>query len=61
MPMILRVLIVSCLCAAACRSTQSLEKGDLQPVNVEREKLDQAYQPRRFALVIGVPRTQDGQ
>ncbi len=36
-----------------------LEKGGLVKVNLEQKKLDEAYEPRRFALLIGIEQTDD--
>src|SRR5215212_1761087 len=36
------------------------EKGRLVPAPLPQEKLDQAYAPRKIALVVGVARFDDG-
>jgi len=46
------------LLAAGC-ATPSLEKGGLVKLKLEQSSLDEAYRPRRFALLIGIERTAD--
>ncbi|MBK7862351.1 MAG: caspase family protein [Archangiaceae bacterium] len=49
---------VPMLLLLACASP-ALEKGGLVKLKVEQAKLDDAYRPRRFALLIGIERTED--
>ncbi len=46
------------LLAAGC-ATGSLEKGGLVKLKLEQGALDEAYRPRRFALLVGIERTAD--
>src|SRR5689334_20198696 len=46
------------LLALGC-ATGPLEKGGLVKLKLEQGALDEAYRPRRFALLIGIERTAD--
>ena len=47
------------VCAGCATSAQVGEKGGLVPVGVPRERLAQALQPRRLALLVGVQQFAD--
>ncbi|MBL8952454.1 MAG: caspase family protein [Myxococcaceae bacterium] len=49
---------VFALLAAGC-ATGALEKGGLVKLKVEQGALDDAYRPRRFALLVGISQTAD--
>lgn len=50
--------VALCVLATGC-ATGSLEKGGLVKLSLEQGKLDDAYRPRRFALLIGIEQTDD--
>ncbi|MCU0697161.1 MAG: caspase family protein [Myxococcaceae bacterium] len=52
-----RVLAITALVAASCAST-SLEKG-ASVVRLSPGQVDPAFEPRRFALVVGIPASTD--
>jgi hypothetical protein len=51
--------VLSALLVAACATPGQTEKGGLVKVSVDGKALDEAYRPRRFALVLGIDATDD--
>ena len=55
----MRGLVEGAVALALCACAAAGAKGGLVPAGVSREKLDQAYAPRRLALLVGIDRFDD--
>lgn len=54
-------LVAGAIALALSACATAGEKGGLVPAGLPREKLDEAYAPRRIALLVGIDRFDDGE